>query len=279
LFPFDCICLQIWSFPIDNAHLVSGAIDIAFQYMLGVGGSKKRVNVLKVNKCDLDAIDSYLSTWAMPLELNREVRELQRISDMKMSEHFELLVYHSVALCALPLFRRLVQEKLAYAFTRFVVAMHLIGGHRHEEPSDADLQKAHQCLRYYVYIFWHTFGDGFMIYKNHLLLHLAKDAACWRSHLGSFDSYVFESFLRFIRENVKNGKEVLTQLHQRLQEYAFHQYDSDPFGKTRKYRLDPDTEKDAVKRLGHLNIPQNALEGVSLSKKKVKFLGFELRVT
>lgn len=247
-----------------------------------------------------DEVDQYFMAWYAytPKEFARRTRSIVTDrKDLKMREAHEATVYHSVALLAVAEIRDQIfiktaaeegededEEVYAKAYMGFVYAMHLIGQTTHESPSNKDINLADKLLRNYVRTY-SSLSERFLYYKNHCLIHLAGEARAYGSHLGGFDAYVYENFLGKFRNNnlIKSGREVLTQVYNRLCSRAAYPSPRDPLtGKLLKVAPSLDAEAEAMKEIGSMDLPPNTVrwekltnqEGGPLAKQSVMCEGF-----
>jgi hypothetical protein len=73
---FDCICAAGLVVPYRQRPPCERSSRDGLPVYAEIRRHKKRANVLKDNRSDLDALNSYLATWETPFELNREVRQV-----------------------------------------------------------------------------------------------------------------------------------------------------------------------------------------------------------
>lgn len=226
-------------------------------------------------------VDQFFLAWYeyTPKELARRTRSIVTDrGDYKMREAHEATVYHSVALLASAEIRDEIfikcsedddegdEEVFVQAYMAFVYAIHLIGQTTHESPSEKDINLADRLFRFYVRTY-SGLSDRFLYYKNHCLVHLAGEARAYGSHLGGFDAYDYENFLGKFRNNnlIRSGREVLTQVYNRLCSRAAFPSPRDPAtGKLLKVAPSLDAEGDAMREIGSMNLPPNTVLAVKL---------------
>lgn len=76
---------------------------------------------------------------------------------------------------------------------------------------------ADQLLKYFVEKGLELYGETFLVYNVHSLLHLSEDAQNFGC-LDNCSAFKFESYLHQIKKMVRSGKNVLTQVANRLEE-------------------------------------------------------------
>lgn len=78
---------------------------------------------------------------------------------------------------------------------------------------------AKQLLTFFVTKSRTLYGDDFLIYNTHNLLHLSDDVLKF-GQLDLFSAFSFESYLNSIKKKLRKGEKPLQQLHHRLEERA-----------------------------------------------------------
>jgi hypothetical protein len=220
----------VFGVPLDLMHTVGGGASVrGLEFLLRLHKqfpARERFPPAFYNR-----VDACFVEWSKrtPKELARRTRSfITDRGDLKMREAHEMTVYHSVALLAVTEIREEIfvkfsneededEEVYAEAYMAFVYGIHLIGQTTHESPSKEDIKLADNLFRFYVKTF-SDFSKQFLYYKNHCLIHLAGEATAYNSHLGGFDAYEYENFLgKFRNRNlIRSGREVLTQVYNRL---------------------------------------------------------------
>ena len=80
---------------------------------------------------------------------------------------------------------------------------------------------ANKSLKYFVKQGVILFGNRFCIYNVHSLLHLSDDMTRY-GPLDQNSSFKYENYFQFIKKLVRNGKNPLTQITNRLDEFTKH---------------------------------------------------------
>ncbi|CAG0922813.1 unnamed protein product, partial [Notodromas monacha] len=275
------LTLGVFGFPLDAMHIIGGgAASTGFEFLFRKHKSFERS--VRLGSDYHSMVNDYLIAWSKKTvkEMNRQVRTFNQMDQWKMREAHECLIYHSVALLAVDSVRLPLDPDIIHAFMSFVVAMHLVGQTTHECPSTRDVQMADKLFRHYVEEFM-DYSPYFLKPKNHLLIHLASEVAAYRSHLGGFDAYPFENFLRIFRNKtlVRSGKGVLMQIFNRLGELSVHSIPTDYLGAVMAYKVKVMEEIKAVKALGKLSLPAQTVVRTNLKRKKKTVVCFGYEVT
>lgn len=286
---------QVFGVPLDFMHTVGGGDSIAsLEFLLRLHASFP-AGAAFGNRF-YETVDRHFTEWSKrtPKELARRVRNFTTDrKEYKMIEAQEVTFYHSIALLAVDGIRNEIIAKFepdseevadgsnggivfVEAYMSFVYAMHLIGQSTHAAPSARDIKKADKLLRFFVATFL-TLSPRFLSYKMHCLIHFANEARVFQSHLGGFDAYDYENFLGRFRDRtlIRNGREVLKQVYNRLTQAAAHALPK-ANGKVLKVIPTVAAEAEAVKAFGSMDLPSNTVLSDKLQQKKksVKCEGF-----
>lgn len=76
---------------------------------------------------------------------------------------------------------------------------------------------AKNLLSFFVNECIQLYGENFVIYNVHNLIHLPEDALKL-GNLDSFSAFSFESYLNYLKQMLKKGNKPLQQLHKRIEE-------------------------------------------------------------
>lgn len=270
--------LQIYGFVLDFMHTVGGGAAIeAFEAVFGIDPKSKAAPKIGVRLMVL--VNMYMEAWSdnTPKEMGRNVRGLDKRNMWKMREAHQALTYQSIPLMAIDEVREKVGEEKATAFIALAYAVHLIGGTRHDPPSEADFNAADDLFRHYVKVCVKNEGKEFLTYKNHCLVHLANEARFYNTHLGGVDAYPFENFLSvFRRQLVKSGKSVLEQCYNSLKKISYHALARNEQNEIEEYSIDSDTLAAAMVENGSMHLPATTIISKELDRANqlVQCLGF-----
>lgn len=134
-----------------------GSVAGALMEILGItkiGGSSSTVGIGDDN---FSQINDYMDAWGAntPYEMARRVRNFSEMSKWKMSEAYQCLIYHSVAIFSREEFVEMITglhqdqtREVVEAYMHKVAAFHLIGGHTHEAPSKVCCDAIREAITY-----------------------------------------------------------------------------------------------------------------------------------
>lgn len=241
--------------------------------------SRERGLSNRLAKVAMDLANEYLNEWTKPKEFVREVRGFDQMAHWKMREAHEALVYHLVAILAVPEIRNGVGEVESDTAMCLAIALQLIYHTTHEKPSDYDIDEAEDLLEVFFHMFKKLWGEQSVSYKIHCLLHLANECRMQGAHLGSYDAYMYENWIGEITKDlVRTGKNVVKQFVDNVKNNAANQLPLDRYGNPTNRLLDWDAVVDEMVGQRTRELPSTTIEKVDLRKQKIGCSGFECSV-
>lgn len=139
----------------------------------------------------------------------RKPRGLQEIERWKATEFRQFALYTGKIVL-----KGALQGQLYEHFLCFSTALCILVS---PELTKAQGPYASQLLQYFVEKGREIYGETFLVYNVHSLLHLSEDAQNFGC-LDNCSAFKFESYLHQIKNMVRSGKNVLTQVANRLEE-------------------------------------------------------------
>jgi hypothetical protein len=190
-------------FPLDYMHLVCLGVVRRFLNYLTTTNTEYRITVAKYNQMG-DRLKSFAAY--MPSEFSRRPRHLLYIDRFKATEFRQFLLYSGIAAL-----RNIVETHVYRTFlcltTAFIVLL------------NDDLRVRHRFLNYARESLYHfvrnsakIFGNEFVTYNVHGLLHIADDCEEFHCNLNLISAFQFESFLCRLKNRVKSCKNALVQV-------------------------------------------------------------------
>lgn len=146
-----------------------------------------------------------------PSEFNRVPRILDEIDRWKASEFRSFLLYSSIVVL-----KNILNSRAYKNFLKLHIAIRIL--------SDSSIcnefnNYAENLLLEFVVELEQIYGKIFLTYNVHSLLHLAKDVSNY-GKLDNFSAFKYENYLYQLKKKVKNGKNILSQLSNRLVEQS-----------------------------------------------------------
>ena len=81
--------------------------------------------------------------------------------------------------------------------------------------NDSLLQYAEDLISWFVSTSRKVFGDIFVIYNVHSLLHVVDDVRFFKVSLNSLSAFKFENHMQVFKSAVRNGNNILAQIYKR----------------------------------------------------------------
>lgn len=204
--PLESLAINmVDTFPLDYMHLIC------------LGVVKKLIsNWLSGNlKCRLSSsmiadVSKRIEVVAnkLPVEFNRKVRRLEDFSRWKATECRSFLLY--IGHFAL---KGILNDEYYKHFMELSVAISILISDEHKNK----ITVAEKLLKNFVQNSKRLYGDEFLIYNIHNLIHLTNDVKRF-GILDKFSAFVFENHLGQLIKLIKKGNQTLQQLVNRLLE-------------------------------------------------------------
>jgi hypothetical protein len=149
----------------------------------------------------------------IPSEFVRRPRSLTELDRWKATELRQFLLYTGpVAL------KGCLEPQIYHHFLSLSLAADIpITSDEFERRLHTDY--AEKLLRYFVTNCCNLYGEKFLVYNIHCLLHLADDVRKFNLSLDKISAFKFENFLQQVKKCVRSPSNPLIQVGKRLQEY------------------------------------------------------------
>ncbi|XP_065643005.1 uncharacterized protein LOC136074598 [Hydra vulgaris] len=207
-------CISI--FPLDYMHLICLGVMRRILQALKKGDRKVKLsnnNILQISENLLDL------RKCIPSEFARRPRSLLDLDRWKATEFRQFLLYTGpVVLKGI-----LDPERYKYFLTLSVAASILL-----TPPNDRRnnmLNYAKDLLRHFVKNSQQLYGNYFVVYNIHHLLHIGDDVEFFNSPLDNISAFPFENYLQTLKRYVRGSSNPAVQVAKRIQEYEnVHKY-------------------------------------------------------
>ena len=203
------------SFTIDPFHLVYIGV---VGKMLHLLNSCRRKITVRVLKSEVDNISNFLVEIknCIPLEFARKTRSLKQLAQYKATEFRLLLLYVlPVVLCLLP--HQIYDHfLLLHCGIRILCCPQLV-------KNPANVQFARTLLVNFVTSSKSLYGEAFLVYNVHNLIHLADEVLRF-GPLDVFSCAPFENQIGILTRLVRPTNRALSQLAKRIMERRNHNF-------------------------------------------------------
>ncbi|XP_073672075.1 uncharacterized protein [Paramisgurnus dabryanus] len=145
----------------------------------------------------------------IPNVFARKPRGLEEIDRWKATELRQFALYTGKIVL-----KGIIAEQLYEHFLVFSVALSILVCPRLSKHYN---HNAEELLMYFIAQGRHLYGDEFLVYNVHSLVHLASDANLYGS-LDECSAFSFENYLHQLKRLVRSGRNPLSQIVRRLRE-------------------------------------------------------------
>ena len=202
---FPCIK----GFPLDYMHLICLGVMKRILVFLRQGPRQCRLSVQQLKEISYRLITL---DGKMPAEFSRQPRSLDKLDRWKATEFRQLLLYTG------PLVFKGIFHKDHYQhFLALHVAMSILLN-ENDEIRNFYLNFAKELLVFFVMNADKFYGDTFVVYNVHALLHLHEDAEHFNCSLNQVSAFKFENYMQQLKRRVTNGRSPVAQIAKRLSE-------------------------------------------------------------
>lgn len=197
---------MISQIPLDYMHLVClGVMKRLLQ--LWLRGNKN----IRLSANDVNAVSQHLleiKTY-IPSEFARKPRHLRDVDRWKATEFRQFLLYTGIVVM------EPVLSSICYShFVCLSVAIRMLTDSQLCYKANA---YANSLLLWFVTNFGNVYGDEYLSYNVHNLIHLANDVQNFGS-LDNFSCFKFENHMQKIKKKIKNSGKPLQELANRISE-------------------------------------------------------------
>lgn len=195
-------------FPLDYMHLVCLGVVRRMIKFWTKGPVRSKV---RLSAASISVLSSRLAGLAnkMPCEFARKPRGFSELDRWKAVEFRQLLLYSCFAV-----FPGALSEDVLKHFLLLCVGIRILVHPGHVRKFNG---YAHDLLKMFVEQSRLLYGDEFVVYNVHCLIHLASDALI-HGNLDAFSAFPFENHLKSVKRMIKKSHQPLPQLVRRISE-------------------------------------------------------------
>lgn len=196
---------MVTQFPADYLHLLClGTMKKLLLFWIK-GPLLNRLPAFKQESISLSLLNARNT---QPTEFQRRIRGLDEISFFKGTEFRTTLFYTGPVV---------LKNILSVAQYKNFLALHIACTICNNKNFHQFLHISRQCFVYFVESFSDIYGEQFISYNIHNLLHVVDDCERYGT-LEDFSAYPFESLLGKIKKKVRQGNKILQQVVNRISE-------------------------------------------------------------
>lgn len=198
---------MVTRFPLDYMHLVC----LGVMKRLLVFWLKGKCNIRLKNPVIEELNQKYISLRPfIPKEFARKPRHLSNeIERFKATEFRQIVLYTGSIV-----FKNILPKKIYKHFLCLTTAIRILCNN---EIYIQYADYAESLLKYFVKEYAKIYGEKFISYNVHNLIHLANDSRCLGT-LDSFSAFQFENYLFKLKNKIKNNGRPLEQITNRILE-------------------------------------------------------------
>ena len=197
-------------FPLDYMHLVCLGVVRKMLNWFKSGSFKVRMKSAEINRISEHLL--FISNL-IPFEINRKPRSLLELANWKATEFRTFLLYTGPVVL-----KKILTKELYTHFLKLHVAMRIL---LNPFLCIDQNQLASDLLREYVTQAPVLYGEEFMSYNVHSLIHLSSDALRY-GHLDRISAFPFENLLGNLKRKIRKHDKELPQIVRRCVEYEIH---------------------------------------------------------
>jgi hypothetical protein len=221
--PFENLPIDmIKQFPIDYMHQV--CLGVTKKLILMWMRGKRRNTKLSAGQVEQISLNMLSLKRFIPQEFARKPRSLSEVDRWKATEFRQFLLY--TGQFAL---KDILPDPLYQHFMCLSVSINILVS---ENLSERHKDYAGQLLKYFVEQCKDLYGDEFLVYNVHSLIHLKDDVEEYQS-LDNCAAWVFENYMQQLKKKVRSGTNPAAQLVKRVLESM----DAGGKNRTKQYKI------------------------------------------
>ena len=193
-------------FPLDYMHIISlGIVKRILFFLLGKIKSSK---FKKLNSCIIEKINNNIYNLRnyMPKEFSRKPRSLNDIHFWKATEFRQFLLYVGPVVLKDALPNNIYNHFIKLSFSISILLLN------DDNKRNFYLDYAHKLILNFVHQCKHIYGNTFITYNTHSLIHVVDDVKFFSSSLNYLSAFPFENHLQIIKKMVRGSKSPVVQV-------------------------------------------------------------------
>jgi hypothetical protein len=197
-------------FPLDYMHLVClGVLRRILQFF------KKGDRVVRLGSRQLVQISEHLVSLRdfIPSEFARRPRSIVELDRWKATELRQFLLYTGPVVLKDVLTPQLYQHFLALSVSMSIFIT------QDQKKRNSLLEYGEKLLACFVKNCTRLYGNKFLVYNVHSLLHLADDIRFFNVSLDEISAFPFENYLQTVKKFIRLPTNPIAQVVKRIQEY------------------------------------------------------------
>ena len=204
---FPCVS----NFVLDYMHLIClGVVRRMLNYL------KTGPRICRISQHQLEIVSNKLESLrnALPSEFARQPRSLKYLKRWKATEFRQFLLYTGVFVL-----KGVISEEAYNHFLSLSISISILLSHDPEQYEEANLIAfAKDLLKWFVEKAPEIYGETFVSYNVHSIIHLPDDVEKHKAGLHKLSAFPFENFMQSIKGMLRKGNQPLAQVAKRLSE-------------------------------------------------------------
>jgi hypothetical protein len=199
----------IHRFPLDYMHLVCLGVTKRLLHYLKSGPKECKLSSTHIAQISEKLVSLHGS---MPSEFARQPRSLKELDRWKATEYRQFLLYTGPVVL-----RDVLPKKVYQHFLSLSLAIAIMLD-TNVEKRNAYLQYARELIAHFVHGCEAIYGNTFVVYNVHSLLHLPDDVHFFQASLNEISCFPFENYMQQLKRLVRNAQNPIAQVVKRLKE-------------------------------------------------------------
>lgn len=197
-------------FPLDYMHLVCLGVVKRWLNFLKSGPKECKLSASQILQISENLMSLHGS---MPSEFARQPRSLLELDRWKATEFRQFLLYTGPVVL-----KKVVSKNVYQHFLSLSVAISIMVD-SNTDRRNSYLQYARELISHFVCKCTSLYGDTFVVYNVHSLIHLPDDVEFFQASLDEISCFPFENHMQTLKRLVHSAQNPLVQVVKRLEEF------------------------------------------------------------